>query len=231
MTPLTADIADSQTARTEYSFLGSLLYGNFPRRVEFPQGRSSRRRYFLPQVIEGQRDLFSWKLFGMAVAQLTIGETFTTGGQWLIMKTRQQHIVKLLALMAMTPLFWLDTPASAQTVPTQSVPPAQNRNGPAQPVQPVQPAQNDVITRQGLASFNQFLVSHPEIAEQLRKDPSLVDNREFLERHPALQSYLQDHPAIREEIERDPNAFMRDEERFDRHEDRMCLTSAEMGVR
>ena len=117
MTPLTADIADSQTARTEYSFLGSLLYGNFPRRVEFPQGRSSRRRYFLPQVIEGQRDLFSWKLFGMAVAQLTIGETFTTGGQWLIMKTRQQHIVKLLALMAMTPLFWLDTPQVRKPCP------------------------------------------------------------------------------------------------------------------
>ena len=32
--------------------------------------------------------------------------------------------------------------------------------------------------------------SHPEIAEQLRKNPSLVNNQEFVENHPALQTFL-----------------------------------------
>ena len=69
-----------------------------------------------------------------------------------------------------------------------------------------------------LARFDQFLDSHPEIAEQLRKDPSLVNNPEFESRHPALHAYLQDHPQIREEIKENPNAFMRQEDRYDRHE-------------
>jgi len=70
-----------------------------------------------------------------------------------------------------------------------------------------------------LASMDRFLDGHPEIAEQLRKDPSLVKNEEFVEKHPALQDYLRQHSEVREEITENPDAFMRQEQRFDRHED------------
>ena len=75
------------------------------------------------------------------------------------------------------------------------------------------------ITREQLADMDRFMDSHPEIAEQLRKDPSLIKNREFVENHPALQEFLQSHPGVREEVNENPNAFMRREERFDRRED------------
>src|SRR5260370_7365774 len=74
-------------------------------------------------------------------------------------------------------------------------------------------------TRGELARFDRFMDSHPEIAEQLRRDPSLVKNEEFVEKHPALQEYLQQHPGVREEITENPNGFMRQEQRFDRIED------------
>jgi hypothetical protein len=74
------------------------------------------------------------------------------------------------------------------------------------------------LTRGELASMDRFLDSHPEIAEQLRKNPSLVKNREFVENHPALEEYLQQHPQVREEVAENPNGFMRQEQRFDRHE-------------
>jgi len=64
-----------------------------------------------------------------------------------------------------------------------------------------------------------FLDSHPEIAEQLRKDASLVNNKQFIQNHPALRQYLQEHPAVREEFSENPNAAMRQEQRYDRHED------------
>ncbi len=79
---------------------------------------------------------------------------------------------------------------------------------------------DDNVTRQQLASFDNFLDGHPEVAEQLRKDPSLVNNQQFVAGHPALQEYLTQHPEIREEISQNPNAFMHQEERFDRREDR-----------
>ncbi len=41
--------------------------------------------------------------------------------------------------------------------------------------------------RRDVASFDRFLDEHREIAEQVRKDPSLLDNRDFLRDHPALR--------------------------------------------
>jgi len=76
---------------------------------------------------------------------------------------------------------------------------------------------NDV-TRRELANMDHFLDSHPEIAEQLRRDPSLVDNQKFVSDHPALQQFLADHPGVREEFKENPNAFMRAEDRYDRRE-------------
>ena len=70
-------------------------------------------------------------------------------------------------------------------------------------------------TRRELGSFDQFLDSHREIAEQLRKDPSLVKNDQFVKNHPALQTYLQQHPEVREEVKENPNAFMQQEARYD----------------
>jgi len=76
------------------------------------------------------------------------------------------------------------------------------------------------ITRTELANMDRFMDSHPEIAEQLRKDPSLVDNKQFVQGHPALQEFLANHPGVREEYKENPNAFMHQEQRFDQREDR-----------
>ena len=74
-------------------------------------------------------------------------------------------------------------------------------------------------TRSQLASMDRFLDSHPEIAEQVRKDPALLDNKKFVTAHPALQDYLQQHPEVRQEIDANPNAFMREEDRYDHQQE------------
>jgi phage-related protein len=104
-------------------------------------------------------------------------------------------------LVTLATLFCFSLPASAQT----SVP---------------QDSQHDQdTTRARYAAFDRFLDSNPEVAEQLRKDPALMKNDEFRENHPALKEFLQQHPGIREEFAENPNAFMRQERRFDRRED------------
>jgi hypothetical protein len=70
--------------------------------------------------------------------------------------------------------------------------------------------------RRDVASFDRFLDGHREIAEQVRKDPSLLDNRDFVRDHPALQTYLQDNPGVRDQLRQDPNAFMRQEDAYNR---------------
>lgn len=75
--------------------------------------------------------------------------------------------------------------------------------------------------RRDVANFDQFLDRHHETAEQLRRDPSQINNDEFVKSHPALQAYLQQHPGVRQEVSQNPNAFMQQEARYDRNDNGM----------
>jgi hypothetical protein len=66
--------------------------------------------------------------------------------------------------------------------------------------------------------MDRFLDKHPEIDEQLRKDPTLIDNRQWVSNHPALQEYLKTHPQVADAFRARPDQFMRDENRYDRTE-------------
>jgi phage-related protein len=77
----------------------------------------------------------------------------------------------------------------------------------------------NIDTRRELANFDQFLDTHPELAEQLRKDPRLADNKEFVDNHPALQQFLQEHPGVRDQLAQDPGVFMHEEDRYDQRGD------------
>jgi len=122
------------------------------------------------------------------------------------MKRRSPYLKSFLVVLTLATLFGLVT-ANAQ--------PSQPQSGAqANP----QDRDNDT-TRGELASFDRFMDGHPEIAEQLRRDPSLVKNEDFVRDHRDLQEYLQQHPAVSEEISENPDRFMHQERRFDRAED------------
>jgi hypothetical protein len=111
-------------------------------------------------------------------------------------------------------LLWVPGPAHAQSTATQST---ATQDRPAQDRQASQ--NNDEITRRDLARFDQFLDSHREDAEQLRKTPSLIDDPQYLQNHPQLNAYLQDHPSVKEEITQRPDTFMRLEDQYNHDRD------------
>lgn len=118
-------------------------------------------------------------------------------------KTSSNYLKHSLALFGVASLLWIGSAAMAQSVPTQD---------------------NDTTIRQ-LSSFDDFMDGHPEIAEQLRRDPSLVKNQQYLEEHPALQGYFQRNPGVQEEINENPRVFMHEERGFERQETRRELTN------
>src|SRR5215469_11722991 len=115
-------------------------------------------------------------------------------------KRRRPYVKQLFALLSLSACFWIGTPANAQSAAPQA------------------PRDRDTTLRE-LGNFDSFMDSHPEIAEQLRKDPSLVNNKQYLQDHPALQEFLQQHGAAAQDLRQNPEAFMNKEERFDRRED------------
>jgi phage-related protein len=123
------------------------------------------------------------------------------------MKKRNWHAKGWPATPMLAALISFGVPAVLPAAPAQY----QNQNA--------QPAHDSDATRQELAHFNEFLDSHREIADQVRQNPSLVNNEEFVKSHPALQNFMQEHPAVRQELKENPNAFMHQEARYDHRED------------
>jgi hypothetical protein len=118
------------------------------------------------------------------------------------MRNSQRNTLRAL-LLAVTPVFCLDIPLNAQNPPTQD-----NRA-----------VQDNDTMRKDVVDFARFLDSHPEVAEQVRKNPSLLDNRQFVQNHPALETYLRNNPGVRDAIRQNPTAFMQREDSFDNDRD------------
>ena len=133
------------------------------------------------------------------------------------MKIRRTAIHFWIAALTLGALIWT-VPLGAQS--PSSTPQDRDSDMSRQPASQQQDRDFDMSRRQ-LADFDRFLDSHPQLAEQIRKDPTLVNNEEFVENHGDLQQYLQQHPEVREQLRQNPNAVMRQEQRYDRREDRM----------
>ena len=62
--------------------------------------------------------------------------------------------------------------------------------------------------RDDLTSFGQFLGGHSTLAQQLSKDPSLANNKEFLANHTELQDYLKAHPEVQQQLATNPQGVI-----------------------
>lgn len=74
------------------------------------------------------------------------------------------------------------------------------------------------VDQADIKAFDQFLDSHPEVSKELRQNPSLVDDQQFVSSHPGLKEFLENHPKIRREIKEHPNAFMNKENKLEHQE-------------
>jgi len=69
-----------------------------------------------------------------------------------------------------------------------------------------------------LRNFDGFLDKYPEIDEQLRKNPGLINDPKYVNDHPELKEFLENHPGVRQELKEHPKYFMHREKQFDRRE-------------
>jgi phage-related protein len=75
-------------------------------------------------------------------------------------------------------------------------------------------------SRSDISTFDVFLDAHADIDAQLRDNPSLLTNAEFLESHPQLETFLNEHPSVQTQLKENPSYFMEREKRFDARENR-----------
>ncbi len=82
-----------------------------------------------------------------------------------------------------------------------------------------QPADKD-ITRSEMRNFDQYLDQHRDVRNDLSKNPNLVNDPNYLAKHPHLKAFLEEHPNTREELKENPSAFMKSEGSLEKAENR-----------
>src|SRR3989441_4192889 len=122
----------------------------------------------------------------------------------------------LLLLLAVGLVFGLAALSSAAQAQPQSQ--TQAQSGSQSQTQAQAAKTDNDITRRELRNFDQYLDSHPEVAEALRKDPNLINNPNWVSKHPGVRDWLEDHPNAREELKENPTAFMHREKGFEKQE-------------
>lgn len=65
------------------------------------------------------------------------------------------------------------------------------------------------ISERDLESFNDYLDAHDETANLLYQSPELINDRQFVRNHDALNDWLRDHPDAAEAIRANPHVFLR----------------------
>ena len=74
------------------------------------------------------------------------------------------------------------------------------------------------LSNRDLAETETFLLKHKDIAKQMRGNPMVVQDLNYLHHHGDLRAFLDQHPHIQTELDEHPRYFMRREEKFQQSE-------------
>lgn len=86
----------------------------------------------------------------------------------------------------------------------------------AQNTPPADRTEKQMDTQHAMHTWGEFLGKHPELREQLNKNPKLVNDPAFQSQHPDLQKFMSDHPGISDGLKKNPNAMMKRERKYAR---------------
>lgn len=76
---------------------------------------------------------------------------------------------------------------------------------------------NDEASERAIHSFSVFMDHNPDAARDLMRNPQLVNDRGFVDRHGDLREWLNAHPDAARAFHENPNAFMDRVRDFQRH--------------
>ena len=61
--------------------------------------------------------------------------------------------------------------------------------------------------------MDKYLTNHPTASQELNKDPSLINDPNWLSKHPDVQKYMSQHPNLKQSAAANPNSIVHSTER------------------
>lgn len=77
----------------------------------------------------------------------------------------------------------------------------------------------EVHTGSLMKNFDVFLDAHPSIESDLRANPKLANDPNYIKSHPDYQTFLREHPYVRQSLQENPAKTINREKRYDQKHD------------
>ncbi len=73
------------------------------------------------------------------------------------------------------------------------------------------------VDREQMRGFDSFMKNHPDIAQQVSKDPKLLTSQKYISGHPELQQYMKSHPGVANDLQKHPGYFLQRSANFNQN--------------
>ena len=60
----------------------------------------------------------------------------------------------------------------------------------------------------GYEAFDRFAQEHPQIVQQLERNPRLVNDPYYAKHHPEFEQFLKDNPKVAEDLAENPGNYL-----------------------
>lgn len=105
----------------------------------------------------------------------------------------------LLAMPAMAQMQELNVSQTAASETTSAAPQVEIYSGGAPTTD---------LNMSGYEAFDQFAQENPQIIRQLHRNPRLVNNPSYAQRHPEFAEFLKEHPKVAEDLAENPGNYL-----------------------
>ena len=70
---------------------------------------------------------------------------------------------------------------------------------------PGQPAEDPGARNNTDQAFDHWMRQNPQASQEIRNDPSLLNNPQYMANHPDLQKFMNEHPDFKNAVAKNPN--------------------------
>lgn len=76
-------------------------------------------------------------------------------------------------------------------------------------VGPGHPAEDPGSRSETAMAFDKYMRKNPQVRQEIEKDPSLLNNPDYLAKHPDLQKFMSEHPNFQRAAAKNPDRLVR----------------------
>lgn len=128
-----------------------------------------------------------------------------------------------ISVLALT--VWAGTALAQSATPTPVSPSAGPGASPTSA--PPSPSLNSAPSTGETDTMEHYLTNHPKVADELHNDPSLINNPQWLAKHPVVSNWMNTHQNVKADAAANPNSFVNHTERETLNNDRRAMNNTD----